>query len=61
MYLSYFEFKKILSRLEKEYIAQAKDDSPQNNKKFGAYAAQALRRTDKEVKDYLQKKYKENS
>ena len=57
MYVSYFELKKILSELEKEYSAIIKDKSHQSNKKFGTYALQTCRRVDKEVKDYIDHKY----
>ena len=57
MYISYFELKKILSELEKEYNTIIKDKSPQSNSKFGTYAIQACRRVDKEVKEYLDHKY----
>ena len=57
MYISYFELRKIVSKLEKEYVEQSKNTSPQNDKKFGTYAAQAMRELDKEVKSFLQKKY----
>lgn len=57
MYISYFELRKILTGLEKEYKILEKDSAIQANKKFGIYASQALRRVDKEVKELLEVKY----
>ena len=57
MYISYFELRKILSKLEKEYKDLQDDSAIQANKKFGIYASQTLHRLDKEVKGFLEVKY----
>jgi hypothetical protein len=58
MFISYFEFRKVLSELEKEYKDLQEDSSTQANKKFGAYGRQTLRRVDKEITGFLKAKYK---
>ena len=59
MYVSYFELKKILNNLEKEYSELHKQPRIQTDKKFGLYAYLALKRLDSEVKDFINKKYDE--
>ena len=58
MYISYFEFRKILSELEKEYTNLQDSPRVQTDKRFAMYALQNLKRVDKEVKSFVQKKYK---
>jgi len=57
MYISYFEFRKILSQLEKEYNDLKEAPRVQTDKKFAAYSLQNLKRVDKEVKSFISKKY----
>tara|TARA_Y100000593_G_scaffold49908_1_gene94063 strand:+ start:20639 stop:20818 length:180 start_codon:yes stop_codon:yes gene_type:complete len=56
MYISYFEFKKVLNDLEKEYADLQKSPRVQTDKKFGFYANLTLKRVDKEVRNYIQSK-----
>ena len=58
MYISYFEFKKILNSLEKEYQELQNNPRVKTDKKFGFYANMALRRLSKEVKAHIDTKYK---
>jgi len=58
MYVSYFEFKKILNKLEKEYQDLQNNPRVQTDKKFGFYAKMTLRRVEKEVKELIASKYK---
>ena len=58
MYISYFEFKKILNKLEKEYQNLQDNPSVQTDKKFGFYAKMTLRRVEKEVKEFVASKSK---
>jgi hypothetical protein len=58
MYVSYFEFKKILNKLEKEYQDLQDNPSVQTDKKFGFYAKMTLRRVEKEVKELITLKSK---
>ena len=53
MYISYFEFKKILNNLEKEYQELQNNPRVKTDKKFGFYANMALRRLSKEVKAHI--------
>ena len=57
MYISYFEFKKILNKLEKEYTELHNSPRVQTDKKFGFYAGLTLKRIDKEVKNHIKSKY----
>jgi RNA processing factor Prp31 len=57
MYISYFEFRKILSELEKEYNELKEKPRVQTDTKFAIYSIQNLKRIDKEVKSFIQKKY----
>ena len=57
MYISYFEFRKILSELEKEYKDLKEKPRVQTDAKFGIYGLQSLKRVDKEVKSFISKKY----
>tara|TARA_Y100001938_G_scaffold140893_1_gene209806 strand:- start:1133 stop:1312 length:180 start_codon:yes stop_codon:yes gene_type:complete len=58
MYISYFEFRKILSNLEKEYNDLKENPRVQTDAKFALYSLQNLKRVDKEVKSFIQNKYK---
>ena len=57
MYISYFEFRQIISKLEEEYKHLHKDPRVQTDKKFGFYGGIVVRRVDKEIKILLDKKY----
>jgi len=56
MYISYFDFKKVLVKLDKEYTDIQSDESAQANQKFGLYGRQALRRVDEEVHKLIDSK-----
>ena len=61
MYVSYFEFRQIISKLEEEYGQLQKDPRVQTDKKFGFYGQIVVRRVDKEMKELLKEKYPNNN
>ena len=58
MYISYFEFRKLLIELEKEYKDLQKNPRVQTDEKFAFYALKTLRRVDRKAKELILKKYK---